>query len=145
MTDDAASHSEKSEADTDAATGIAIITLDYPLQIERRGVETKPIIGGQALGEPDPDIVKLIATAGAWYEGLKDGTYPPIGNIAKTQSMDIGDVSRTLKLAFLSPSIVSDVICGKHPVDLTAERLRRKSANLPLDWNQQRAFLGMPD
>ena len=56
--------------------------------------------------------------------------------------MDKGDVSRTLPLAFLAPSIVSDIIRGQHPVDLTADTLRRKTAHLPLDWNEQRPFLG---
>ena len=56
--------------------------------------------------------------------------------------MDKGDVSRTLPLAFLAPSIVSDIISGQHPVDMTSDSLRRKTAHLPLDWNDQRQFLG---
>jgi len=48
-------------------------------------------------------------------------------------------------LAFLAPSIVSDMIAGKETIDLTVERLRRLSPNLPLDWSEQRAFLGMYD
>lgn len=123
----------------------AVITLDYPLQMKRRGVETKLIIGGQAVGEPDPDLVNLVAKARDWYEGLKHGTYLTIGSIAETQNIDRSDISRTLMLAFLAPSIVKDFIDGKHPVDLTVDQLRRISPNLPLDWNSQRVVLGMQD
>lgn len=117
-----------------------ILTLNYPLQMKRRGVETKIILGGQAIGEPNPELIRLIATARHWYAGLNDGTYPTIANIAKVHNMDIGDVSRTLKLAFLATSVVTEIIRDQHPVDLTAEYLRRQSTNLPLDWNQQRTF-----
>jgi hypothetical protein len=120
-----------------------LITLNYPLQMKRRGVETKLIIGGQAVGGSDPDLINLIAKAKDWYEGLKNGTHPTIGSIAKTQNVDRSDISRTLMLAFLAPSIVKDFINGKHPADLTVDQLRRLSPNLPLDWNSQRAFLGM--
>jgi hypothetical protein len=121
----------------------AMVSICYPFEMKRRGVETKLIIGGQALGEPDQELIKLVATSRSWYLDLKTGTHPTIGSIAKTENMDTGDVSRTLKLTFLSPSIIRDFIHGKHPVDLTVEQLRRMSADLPLDWKAQRAFLGM--
>jgi site-specific DNA recombinase len=134
------------DRDTQSANGSpydAMVSIQYPFEMKRRGVETKLIIGGQALGEPDRELIKLVATSRRWYVDLKTGIHPTIGNIAKTENIDIGDVSRALKLAFLSPCIVSDFIHGKHPVDLTAEQLRRVSADLPLDWKVQRAFLGM--
>lgn len=119
-----------------------IITRVYPLEMKRRGVETKLIIGGQALGEPDPEFIKLIALARAWYEGLKTGAHKTIGDIAKAEGLDIGDVSRTLTLAFLAPTIVKDFLNGKHPADLTVDHLRRKSSRLPLSWTEQCAYLG---
>ncbi|GHB04962.1 hypothetical protein GCM10009069_29380 [Algimonas arctica] len=123
----------------------AVITLNYPLRMKRRGIETKLIIGGQALGEPDPDLIKLVATARYWFEGLKRGVYLTIGSIAATENVHRGDISRTLMLAFLAPSIVRDIIDGKHLIDMTVDQLRRLSPNLPLDWTAQRAFLGMED
>jgi len=50
------------------------------------------------------------------------------------QKVDNGDVSRTLPLAFLAPSLVHDIIKGQHPVDLTPRDVRRKASRLPLDW-----------
>ncbi|MGJ8563117.1 MAG: recombinase family protein [Alphaproteobacteria bacterium] len=119
------------------------ITLAYPLQMKRRGIETKLIIGGVALGQPDPELIKLIAKARNWYGGLKTGRFKSIKDIAAIEKMDDGDVSRTLSLAFLAPSIIHDIIAGNHAINLTPRDLSRKANRLPLDWAQQRSFLGM--
>ena len=80
-------------------SGDNIASLTYPLQMKRRGVETKLIIGGVALGQPDPELIKLIAKARDWYAGLKTGRYKSIKDIGATHILDNGDVSRTLSLA----------------------------------------------
>ncbi|GHA99441.1 hypothetical protein GCM10009069_22780 [Algimonas arctica] len=72
-------------------------------------------------------------------EGIKQA------NLVAMLSRKSGDISRTLMLAFLAPSIVKDIIDWKHPVDMTVDQLRRLSPNLSLDWTAQRAFLGMED
>jgi hypothetical protein len=111
--------------------------------MKRRGIETKLIIGGQPLGQPDSELIKTIAKARHWYEGLKTGRLSSIGDIRTTEKMDGGDVSRMLPLAFLAPSIISEIISGNHPVDLTPRELMRKAARLPLNWEDQHSFLGM--
>jgi len=105
-------------------------------------VESKLIIGGKVIGETDKDLIRIIAKARSWYDGLKSREHTSINDIATYENMDKGDVSRTLPLAFLAPSIVSDIISGQQPVDMTPDSLRRKTAHLPLDWNEQRQFLG---
>lgn len=130
-------------ADFQAPDMSGSIELAYPLEMKRRGIETRMIIGGQSVKEPDQSLIKLIATARSWYAGLKDGTYPSPGSIAEIEKVDRSDISRTLMLAFLSPSIIKDIINGRQPEDLTAQKLKRFSGSLPLDWNEQRIFLGM--
>ena len=49
-------------------------------------------------------------------------------------------VSQVLPLAFLAPDIVAMILDGRHPPDLTAERLI-KHTKLPVDWAQQRRLL----
>ncbi len=61
--------------------------------------------------------------------------------------MDKGDVNRTLPLVFLTPSIVSAIISDQSPIDqspidMSPNNLRRKTSHLPLNWNDQRMFLG---
>jgi len=119
-----------------------LIQIEVPLQMKRRGVETKLIIGGQRPGKADPEILQTIANARHWYEALKTGAFKSIGEIAKRNHMNKSEVSRTLPLAFLAPSIVKDCIDGKHPVDLTADVLRRRASRLPSVWQEQRTYLG---
>ena len=50
-------------------------------------------------------------------------------------------VSRVLRLAFLAPDIVEAILGGRHPVELTAERVLVHE-DLPLNWREQRHRLG---
>jgi len=50
-------------------------------------------------------------------------------------------MSRFLPLAFLAPDIVEAILAGKHPIELTAEKLKRIGM-LPFAWDDQRRLLG---
>ena len=49
-------------------------------------------------------------------------------------------VTRLLRLAFLAPDIVTAIVNGRHPPQLTANRLM-DDTRLPLDWTAQRELL----
>ena len=61
--------------------------------------------------------------------------------ILPRSTIPASEVSRQLSLAFLAPRIVSAILAGRQPVDLTAKTLKRLPV-LPLDWNQQSKLLG---
>ena len=63
-----------------------------------------------------------------------------VSDIARRETADVGDVSRSLQLAFLAPDLVERILDGTQPVALTAERLKR--LDVPLLWEDQRAMLG---
>ena len=91
---------------------------------------------------PDPNLVRSILDARRRLGLYTDPTKPmTISEIASREGADVGDVSRSLQLAFLAPDIVEAILDGRQPVDMTANRLRRLE-NLPLTWNEQRASLG---
>ena len=48
--------------------------------------------------------------------------------------------TRLFRLTLLAPDIVSAILSGRHPPDLTARKLMDNS-RLPLDWNEQRQSL----
>jgi len=50
----------------------------------------------------------------------------------------VGDL---LKLAFLSPRVVEQIVSGQQPAELVADHLIRAHA-LPLDWDAQEQLLG---
>lgn len=87
----------------------------------------------------DEKLVTLIAQAHHWFEQLKSGT--PIKDIAEAENIHLADVSRIMPLAFLSPEIVTVILNGNQPVDLTAEKLKRLRP-LPHLWSEQEHALG---
>ena len=61
--------------------------------------------------------------------------------LSRRDKVDPGDVGKALGLAFLAPDIVEAILDGRHPVELTATRLRRLT-DLPACWAEQRRLLG---
>lgn len=53
-----------------------------------------------------------------------------------------GRLTALMRLTYLAPSIVEDIIAGRQPLELSPKRLLRTSQDLPLDWSEQRKFLG---
>lgn len=49
--------------------------------------------------------------------------------------------TRLFRLTLLAPDIVSAILSGRHPPELTARRLM-DDTRLPLEWNEQRQSLG---
>jgi hypothetical protein len=68
-----------------------------------------------------------------------DQTVPAI---ASQERLTIGYLSRLLRLPSLAPDIVTAIINGKHPPELSAKRLMRLALKLPTDWPEQRKLLG---
>ncbi len=129
-------------ADKQAADNITTITL--PLKLRRRGVETKLVIeaadGNSAPRQPDPALVKMVAHAHQWWDDLIANRFPTVRALARAYNKDERYVARTLPFAFLEPQIVEAIVCGRHPVDLTAQDLMTLP-DLPIEWVQQTSVL----
>lgn len=95
----------------------------------------------QESAKADQDLQKLVARAHCWFDDLKTGKAESVSAIAKTEDLPLSEVSRTLPLAFLAPDIVTDILKGDHPIDLTAQKLKRLPS-LPHEWEKQRRVLG---
>ena len=50
-------------------------------------------------------------------------------------------VTRLLRLTYLAPDIVTALVEGRQPIELTAKRLM-DDTRLPLEWQAQRELLG---
>ncbi|VAV91971.1 Site-specific recombinases, DNA invertase Pin homologs, partial [hydrothermal vent metagenome] len=121
----------------------SVFEVNLPVQLKRRGVETKLIIGGETqICHQYPNLIQAIARAHLWFGQLILRQVSSVREIAERENLDAGDVSRTLPLAFLAPSIVKAILDGRQPAELTADALKRSSASLPLCWKQQAAILG---
>lgn len=122
----------------------AIYVLEVPMQLRRRGVETKLVIGQGTADEgmPDPKLIQLVSQCHGWLGDLIEGEVTSIRDISYRAKMAECDVSRFFPLAFLAPDIVEAILSGRQPIELTAERLKR-IGGLPLVWEDQRRMLGL--
>ncbi|MEP7350243.1 MAG: hypothetical protein ABI668_09875 [Sphingorhabdus sp.] len=84
----------------------------------------------------DPHLVRLVAQGFAAREQLLTGTAADA-----IAGYDQKHLDRLIRVSWLVPDIISAILEGRHPVQLTARHLLR-CANIPLDWQQQRSFLG---
>jgi site-specific DNA recombinase len=117
-----------------------------PLQMRRRGVEMKFVVNGDSTASPrtEPALLKMTARARCWFDDLVSGRAASMVEIGKRDKVGKRHVSEIIRLAFLAPDIVEQIVNGAQPAELTAKTLLQKSTHLPLDWETQYGFLGFP-
>lgn len=115
----------------------AILKFSVPIELKRRGVETR-IIAGERRPEPDVTLVTILAKAHHWVSEMKTGT--SAAAIAKRENTSAAYVRTRSNLAFLSPRIQDAILAGIQPADLSLERIRQ--AGIPLDWDEQERKFG---
>ena len=64
--------------------------------------------------------------------------------IGKREQVDKRYVSRVIRLAFLAPEIVEQIVNGCQPPELTAQSLLDNADRLPLVWEAQHKVLRFP-
>ena len=62
-------------------------------------------------------------------------THASIADIAKSENINPSFVSRILRLAYLSPTLVEAILDGKYPAHLTMKDLMEP---FPMEWERQR-------
>jgi hypothetical protein len=77
-----------------------------------------------------------VAKAHRWWLWIKEGEVQSLREIAEREGLDKPRVTRQIRLAFLSPTLVRRILDGLQPTGLTVKALTRE-INLPLDWADQ--------
>jgi hypothetical protein len=116
----------------------ALLSIDTPLQIGRRGLELR-LLAGQREAAPDATLLRALAKAHLWANAMRKGE--PVVAIARRENRSETFIRRRAELAFLSPRIQTAIVDGSQPVDLTLERIVRSV--LPLDWAEQERMFGL--
>lgn len=113
------------------------------MRLGRRGRETRLIlqIGNSPSRPVDRTLRGLIARGYTWRHEIVSGQTASATDIAKREGVTSAYVSRLINLSFLAPGIMTAIISGAAPVDLTAPKLQSLNG-IPLDWPSQRAVLG---
>jgi site-specific DNA recombinase len=88
----------------------------------------------------DPVLVRLLFRAHAIRARLLEEPSLPLKEIASEEGISGSYFTRLFRLAFLAPDIVTAILNGRHPPQLTANRLM-DDTRLPLDWIAQRELL----
>jgi site-specific DNA recombinase len=119
--------------------------LTIPFTLKRRGVEAHLIVTTSPCTDQriDPTLVRVVSKARTWFAELSSNPNSSVKAIAEREKLPASEVSRHLPLAFLSPRIVSAILQGQQPVELTTKILLRK--NIPLEWDQQAKALGFAE
>jgi site-specific DNA recombinase len=115
---------------------------DVPLQVRRRGIEMRLVVGEGPDPKVDSAILKVVARANQWLAELLSGRSRSLVEIGKREGVGKRYISRIVRLAFLSPSIIEEIAHGQQPPELTAQALSTRPGDLPLSWNAQRKLLG---
>ncbi len=120
-----------------------LLTISLPIRVGRRGRETRIILqSGQTQQRPaDQSLVTMVARGYAWRNQIAAGEVNSMVEIAKSEKLTDSYVSRIVTLGFLAPDIITAILDGTAPAELTANRLQGLH-DLPLDWPSQRQILG---
>jgi DNA invertase Pin-like site-specific DNA recombinase len=121
------------------ASGDELFRLVVPIRVKRRGVEAKLVMSAVGGRPPaaDSNLIRTIAEAHRWLDDLAEGRATSLRDLARHNRRDVGEVSRSLPLAFLAPDVVEAILQGSQPVGLVSRRLKRIAA-LPARWHDQR-------
>ena len=115
--------------------------LTIPARLKRTGIEMGMVVeDGSEPANVDSVLVRLLLRAHAIRARLLEEPSLPLKEIAAERGISSSYVTRLLRLAFLAPDIVSAILNGRHPPQLTANRLM-DDTRLPLDWTAQRKLL----
>ena len=91
----------------------------------------------------DSSLVEFLKEAFAARQTLLADTSETLNEITARTTKSKGRLTALMRVSYLAPDIVSDILAGRQPPELSAKRLVRTSQDLPLDWGGQRAFLGI--
>jgi hypothetical protein len=120
-----------------------ILTLKIPARLQRVGREMKMLVeNSDNQKKADPALLRIIARAHDLHERLMQTNDLTLHAIASQEHVTPGYISRLLRLPSLAPDIITAIVNGKNPPQLTAKKLMRIALELPVDWTEQRKLLG---
>ena len=118
-----------------------LTVLTIRARLKRTGIEMRMVVDdGSEPANVDPVLVRLLVRVHAIRGRLRQDPSLTLKEIAAEEGVGGPYVSRLVRLAFLAPDIVTAILNGRHPPQLTANRLM-DDTRLPLDWRAQRELL----
>ena len=120
-----------------------LLTLKVKARLQRVGREMRMLVeNADDRTLADPGLLRIVARGHDIQGRLMQGTDLPLHAIASQERVTPGYISRLLRLPLLAPDIVTAIVNGKNPPQLTAKKLMRLALQIPIDWSEQRKLLG---
>jgi len=130
-------------ADFMSAGGASLrITRAIPIQMRRRGVETRLVIPGEAVAvsRSDPALLRALSQGYQWFGELASGRVASTKQIAAREGLSHSYVRHVVPLGLLAPKVMEAICAGQQSVTISAERLK-DHARLPIEWDAQQRLL----
>ena len=116
------------------------IMIDAPASLQRLGRKLTFVQDGKYArsSEPNAELVRLLERARTWWKRIAKGGID-IAALAREEDINPSYVSRVVRLNFLAPALVEEILAGKQPASVSAQSLRL--SDLPVHWgSQQKLF-----
>ncbi|WP_118857946.1 recombinase family protein [Sphingomonas mesophila] len=115
--------------------------LVVPCELFRRTREVRLTIPGPpAMAQQDPGLIKLIVRAWEARRAFEGSGGLALAEVARVHGMHPDYFTVLVKLGFLSPAIVSNILHGRQTPKLTRQTLAR-IRNMPISWSAQQTML----
>ena len=98
------------------------------------------VIGDPLQRSPDASLVQVLQEAFSVRDKMLSDTTETLNEITSSITKSKGRLTALMRLTYLAPSIIEDILGGRQPPELSPKRLLRTSQDLPLDWSAQREF-----
>ena len=121
------------------------VRVFVPLTIRRRNGRPRVLppesLTEQQVQAQEPHILKVLGRAWAWRRKLESGEAATVGDIAKVEKVTDRFVSRTMRLAYLSPEVLERLVLQREPPAISVLEFIEASY-LPWARQAERVFQG---
>jgi hypothetical protein len=107
-------------------------TVEVPITIRRRNGRPKIVLpdDGDQASSPERDnasatVLRAIARAWDWRRRLETGEAATLQDIARAEKVTLAFVARYIRLSYLAPHVMDEIVHERQPVVLSLERLIR--------------------
>ena len=120
-----------------------VLTFKVPARLKRVGREMRMLVENAADRTPaDRGLLRIVSRAHDVQLRLTQNVDLTVHDVAREEHVSAAYIYSILRLSSLAPDIVSAIVNGRNPPQLTAKKLMRLSPHLPIDWTEQRKLLG---
>jgi hypothetical protein len=119
------------------------VRVFVPLAMRRRNGRPRVLppanAAEQQVRAQDPHILKALGRAWAWRRKLESGEAATVGDIARAEKVTDRFVSRTMRLAYLSPEVLERLVVRREPPAISLAELI-DATYLPWERQTERVF-----